>query len=125
MIVTEENNYIKLWVEEDILYCMYKKDCIVTIDAAKEIVSFRMKFQKGKSYKVMLYTSLMGMVTPEARQYLSQEGYQGVTRLAMITNSPISTLMGNLFVSINKPPRPTRLFKTREEALKWLKNDGN
>jgi hypothetical protein len=30
-------------------------------------------------------------------------------------------VIGNLYLTFNKPGRPTKIFKTEEEAVKWLK----
>jgi len=43
------------------------------------------------------------------------------TNCALIVTSPISKIIGNFFLGANKPLRPTRLFTSVEDGLKWLK----
>lgn len=123
MVDPIENNVIKLWLEDDVIHLVYKRDCIISLDAAKEIVRMRLEYQKGLSYKGIAFISLIKTVTPEARQYLAKEGSNGVTKVALIVSSSFTTILGNLFVSINKPLVPTKLFSTKEEGMKWLKNE--
>jgi hypothetical protein len=121
MIDFVENEHVKIWIEDDIVHGLYKKNSIIGLKAAQDIVEMRLKFQKGKIYKGIAYTSHMGMISPEARKYLAEAGYQGVDKVAVITNSHISNLIGNLFILINKPPKPTRLFKDVKDAIEWLR----
>jgi hypothetical protein len=116
-----ENDHVRIWLENEIVHVLYKKGAIIGLKMAKEIVALRLELQKGNSYDAIAYINDVATVSPDARSYLALEGSQGVKKVALITNSSISTLLGNIFIQINKPPRPTRLFKNKEAALKWLK----
>jgi hypothetical protein len=41
--------------------------------------------------------------------------------VALIVGTPLSRMMGNLFINVNRPPTPTRLFDHEAPALAWLK----
>ena len=43
-----------------------------------------------------------------------------LSAVALIVGSPLSRMMGNLFVSMSKPLFPTRLFDNEASALAWL-----
>jgi hypothetical protein len=43
-----------------------------------------------------------------------------VSAIALIVGTPLSRMMGNLFVSMSKPLFPTRLFDNEASALAWL-----
>lgn len=116
-----ENQYIKIWMEDDIVCGYYKKSAMLGLEGAKAAVNLRLEFQKGKIYKGLVFVSHVKVLTPEARKYLSAAGYIGVEKAAIIANSPITILLGNLFILIDKPPKPTKLFKDKEDAIKWLK----
>jgi hypothetical protein len=116
-----ENQYIQIWMEDDIVCGCYKKSALLGLEGAKAAVDLRLKFQNGKSYKGLAFITHVKVLTPEARKYLSEAGYIGVEKAAIIANSPIAILLGNLFILINKPPKPTKLFKDKEDAIKWLK----
>jgi hypothetical protein len=40
--------------------------------------------------------------------------------VALVVDSPLSRMMGNLFISANRPTTPTRLFNDEASALAWL-----
>lgn len=47
--------------------------------------------------------------------------YTVVSAVAILVGSPLSRMMGNFFVNVNKPKAPTRLFDDEAAAVEWLK----
>jgi hypothetical protein len=43
-----------------------------------------------------------------------------LSAVALIVGSPLSRMMGNLFISSNRPTTPTRLFDNEASAVAWL-----
>ena len=43
-----------------------------------------------------------------------------VSAVALIVGTPLSRIMGNFFLSVNKPPYPVRLFDDEASGLAWL-----
>jgi len=41
--------------------------------------------------------------------------------VGLIVGTPLSRMVGNLFIRMNKPPFPVRLFDNEASAVKWLK----
>jgi hypothetical protein len=115
-----ENDNVKFWIEDNVIYGSYKKGSILTKESVKDVIKLRLNFQKGKIQKAIAYITHIHTITPEARQYLAREGYEGLEKLGMITNSRMITLLGNLFIMVNKHVKSTRLFTNKEDALAWL-----
>jgi hypothetical protein len=44
-----------------------------------------------------------------------------LSAVALIVGSPLSRIMGNLFLRMNKPAFPVQLFDNEESAIAWLK----
>ena len=62
----------------------------------------------------------------ESRNYASGKEVSKITEaMALLIKSPVSKVLGNIFLGINKPPYPTKLFTDKEEAIKWLKGVKN
>lgn len=58
----------------------------------------------------------------EVTKYSSgEEMAQSLKAAAILSDSVISRVLGNLFIGIGKPPFPTRLFNSETEAVEWLK----
>ena len=59
--------------------------------------------------------------TREARMRYTAELPRIVSAMAVLVGSPASRVTGNIYLAVNKPSFPTRLFTSEEEALVWLK----
>lgn len=51
----------------------------------------------------------------------SAEYFKHVAALALHSKKMLDTIVGNLFLKINRPKVPTRFFDDREKALDWLR----
>lgn len=60
--------------------------------------------------------------TKECRDYFSKgpEHLRVYSAVALLVNSPLSRVIANFFVGLNRPPKPTRLFDDRAKAVAWL-----
>ena len=60
-------------------------------------------------------------ISKEARDYFANERTASIQRAtALLISSPVSRVIGNFFMGLNKPISPTRLFTDPREAIKWL-----
>ncbi len=60
-------------------------------------------------------------IAKEARDYFANERTAGIQRAtALLTMSPVSQVIGNFFLGLNKPICPTKLFTDSEKAIEWL-----
>lgn len=58
----------------------------------------------------------------EARNLVQAEQQRTiVAAVALLVGSPVSMVIGNLFIGLNKLPIPTRLFTSESQARDWLK----
>jgi hypothetical protein len=65
----------------------------------------------------------LGSITREARRHFASQELsdQYQTRaVALVIGSPVGSVIGNFWQSINRPPHPTRLFTHPEKAADWL-----
>jgi hypothetical protein len=114
-----ETPYMKLWIENKILYCIYA-NVDFNLAMAKECVEQRIKFSKGISYPACVFIKNLKSVEIDARRYFAKEGNSLIKAGALIIESPLSEILGNFFLFINKPNVPARLFTNRKDAEKWL-----
>ncbi|MCH2231367.1 MAG: hypothetical protein MK105_13580 [Crocinitomicaceae bacterium] len=61
-----------------------------------------------------------GIVNKEEQKYIDTHFEKFATEMAMITRSAPVRLIVNSYTKIFKPKVPIKLFKTEEEAVKWL-----
>lgn len=115
-----ETPHIQLWMEDEILYCKYAQNLHMNLNVAKFCVEARIFFSKGKSFPLLIDMRGIQSTTSEARQYMATVGATLVTAAALVTGSAFNNALGNVFLKINKPPIPIKLFTDQEKARLWL-----
>lgn len=79
-------------------------------------------FYTTKKYPLLVDAREVRYIAREARRYFSVNDRETrITCFALMVKSPLSRLIGNFFMGLNKPSVPARLFDNEELALKWLK----
>lgn len=59
-------------------------------------------------------------VSRGAREFGSSEAFSYVTAVALLVASPLSRVVGNFFIALNKPPFAAKLFTDEAKARSWL-----
>jgi len=76
--------------------------------------------------RVLIDMTAVTEISKEARDYFANERTASVQRAtALLIGSPVSRVIGNFFLGLNKPISPTRLFTDSEEAIQWLHTFSN
>ena len=115
-----DNDFLKIETENNILIGIFKSE-FVDITIAHKTTDYRLEIQKGKLYPLLSNIRQVKSSTKEARDFLASEaGCEGVLAAAVLIGSPIGSMIGNFFIRISKPLRPTKIFSDEEEAKKWL-----
>lgn len=116
-----DNQYSTMWIEDGIGYQVYKPGINITIGIAKEMVQQRIKSFKGVSRPVLVdIRSLKSIDAASRRYFASKEASELITAGAIYMSSPLARFAGNIFLKVDEPITPARLFTDRDEALKWL-----
>lgn len=119
-----ETDDVFFTIDDDILFCSYKKQIEIDLNIAKRIIKDRVAFTEGKSYPILIDFTNMHSVTKEAREYMNapEGGLKGLLGGAFLSNSLVTTLFVNLYLKINQPTIPAKFFTKKEEAITWLKS---
>ena len=76
---------------------------------------------KKKKTRVLIDMTAVSEISKEARDYFANERTASIQRAtALLTNSPVSRVIGNFFMGLNKPKSPTMLFTDPQKAIRWL-----
>lgn len=74
-------------------------------------------------YPMIVDTTLAKSITKEARDHFSMKGRKSkVIAFAILINSPLSKIIANFFMGLNKPRVPVKLFTKEEDAIIWCKS---
>jgi len=110
-----------MWIKDGILFARFAPSLEMTHDIARTCVEARIFFSRGASYPICVDMRELKSMDKQARHYLASMGATLVTAGALITPSAISRTMGNLFLKVDRPPVPTKLFTSMEKAHAWLR----
>lgn len=110
------------WMGEDgIARTKVKQGAEVIVEFARENSDAVNSFYKDKKFPLLIDSRGIKSMTREARNQFSTKGRETNTKaFAILIDSPLSKVIGNFFMGINKPAVPTRLFDNEAEAEKWL-----
>lgn len=111
------------WIgDNDICYTVVKQNAEVEISDAKENSSIVKEISNGEIYPMLVNLKEIKSITKEARDHFSMQGRTpGISAIALLINSPASTIIGNFFLGLNKSVVPVKLFTKEEKAITWLK----
>lgn len=119
--ISVDNQYIKIWIEDGIVFSFYKPNLQINLEIAKQLVLARQEASEGIARPLFIDISNLISVDLEAREYLAgEQGVQLITAGAIYTSNPISKFVGKLFLYVNKPQKPSKIFSSKKEAIEWL-----
>jgi hypothetical protein len=106
-----------------IVRCCYLPGAVVTIREAQEeheAISKLLEKTLGQSSGLMMVDIRpLESITREAREFYGQEGSCSHA-VALIIGSPLSRMIGRIFLSLNRSGKPLRLFTDEAQATQWL-----
>ena len=120
MIETKTAN---IYIEENVIYLIYKDKADVDIDEIEENIAVKTKLQDGKAMKTLVDVTGVWQYSNEAREIVSSKRFKKITiAMAVVVGYSLPLKMvANFFIKINKPLTPTKLFNSKKDAQDWLK----
>ena len=116
-----ETRTARIWFEEGITIINFKVGAEVTMVDVKENYAIHKQLNGGGRSPIFADIAGLKFVDREGREYgAGEEVSQIVQAAAFLVSSPITKMIGSFFIGLNKPPFPTRLFTSQDEAIKWL-----
>jgi hypothetical protein len=111
------------WMGVDgIVRTKVKKNSEIVIEDALENSIAVNSFSQDE-YPMIVDTTLAKSITKEARDYFSMKGRESkIVAFAILINSPLSKIIANFFMGLNKPRVPVKLFTDEDLAIEWCKN---
>ncbi|QCK15419.1 DUF7793 family protein [Mangrovivirga cuniculi] len=118
-----ENSKIKFTLHHN---GVFETDCFpdTTMTYEDGLESTRITSEMLNNIPKPLLCNLSNVIrmSKECRKHFAGEDHaQTFTKCALIVTNPISRIIGNFFLGLNKPLKPTRIFLDRDKALEWLK----
>ena len=111
-----------MWLDDGIIREKVQAGSAVDLDVAKEEIAAYVVLCKNEARPILVNIRNVKSATGEARSHLAGEKAATVIRaVALLIGSPLSKIIGNFFLGLNKTSFPSKLFTSEGEALEWLR----
>ncbi|MES2140930.1 MAG: hypothetical protein V4511_14580 [Bacteroidota bacterium] len=115
-----ENDEVRIELEEEILFAIWKST-FVDLNIAQQAVTYRLEATNFVAYPMVINIKSIKSINKPARDFLaSEKGSEGIIAAAFLIDSSVGRVLGNFFIKINKPIKPTKVFTDEIKAKKWL-----
>lgn len=109
-----------LWIKDGIVFGKYKRDLVIDLKVAKDVVNDRKKISNGVTRPFLIDVTGLLSIDTEGRKYLAEEGCDLVSAGAIYTKNKLLAFVGNAFILLDKPSVPAKVFTSEEAAIRWL-----
>jgi hypothetical protein len=118
-----ETRTAKIWMGEDgVLRGSLRAGADEQLEDAAANVEAAASLAGDRKVPVLIDLRHVHFISQDARRfYAGKRPAKYSLALALVIGSPLSKLMGNFFLWLNKPPFPTKLFTSEQDAIDWLK----
>lgn len=115
-----ENDFVKFWIEDDILYSQFKKPIDGSVENIKALIDLRTEISNGeKQYWCYDFNGIKSYDI-EARNYADKNGQEHLYACAVIFNSDVARFILNTFMGLKKPVVSLKGFAKKNDAINWL-----
>ncbi|RVT73155.1 hypothetical protein EOD40_14955 [Flavobacterium sufflavum] len=115
-----ENDFIKFWIEDGILFSQFKKITNGNLENIKAIIDLRHEISDGKKQYWCYDFNGIKSYEKDARDYADQYGQDYLYVCAVVLNSHITKFILNTFMMLKNPVVPLKGFTKKEDAVNWL-----
>ena len=114
------SRFVSYKYRDNILFASYKKNTTISLEIAHLIVNERLEYQNGKVVKVLADCTGIKYMTKNARDYFNNHGDVGFSKIAIVIQSKIQRIIGNLYIKLRSSKTPSKLFTDSKSAYNWL-----
>jgi len=108
--------------DDGIMQFYFKDKTILEVEMLKEALEVTRILGDGKKYPNLILAGDFITVAQVVREFaVTEESNRYTVADAFVVKSLAEKLMVNFYITINRPPKPTRYFNKEEDAIKWLK----
>ena len=122
--VIETNAFFTWLADDDILVTVVKPGAEISLKDAQENSAAVCKLANKNVYPLLVDQNQIKSIPKEARSYFgAADRNRNANFIAILIDSPVSRMIGNFFIGLDKPTAPTKLFTSENEAIEWLKSN--
>jgi len=118
-----ENDYVYIWIENEIVMEVFKDKGTLNLKGAKQIVADRKKVSNGVDMPIFVDARNFVSMNLSTINYLrSSDALVNLTHGGFWITNTLHRITSQIFAKLGKKPIiPTQFFETREETMDWIK----
>ena len=109
-----------VWLEDGIMHHRIHPETTITASLAHRTVDSLADYAGGRKRPAVVDIRGVTFADREARDVFADD-LEFETATALVVDSNLSKNIGNLYLRLSRPSRPTRLFVSPDEATQWAK----
>mgnify|MGYP001608965046 CR=1 FL=1 len=118
---TETPSFIIYLGDDQICRSIVKKNAEVKIEEAQKVTEIVQLFLSGEKLPILVDIRNIKSITKEAREHFTMKNREpSVSAIGLLVKSPLSMLVANFFIGINRSAVPTKLCINENKAKEWL-----
>ena len=114
-----------IWIDENGILFSNPKPGVPPVLTMEEIMKEMQLFKSvtnNKKVCIVAETNSKSPPPPKDQRDFIAEQINSITKaFAIVTTSPVSRMIANLFFGLKPPPYPMKMFSNKEEAVEWIK----
>jgi hypothetical protein len=96
---------------------------VLTHEAAMQVLALGKQIAGDRARPTLVRMEDVGRVDREAREFFASEQYHSLSsQTALVVRSPVSCVIGNFFVGLNRLQYPCKVFTDPLMAEAWLRS---
>ena len=111
--------------DNGVMHQVYKDAIHLDIkDSQKEMEIYRKDYCPDGARPILVDITNVRSTSKESRGiYASKDTAQVFSKAALLVGNPVSRIMGNFYLGLNKSAMPVKMFTDPDEAMDWLEQE--
>lgn len=110
--------------EDQVVYVTLAANLRVDLPELEAVMGAHLEIAAGRAYPALIDLRNIRGMTRRALHGPADHAIQHcITRCALLTRSPVTTVFARFFVKIVAPIYPVKVFGDRDRAIAWLRED--
>lgn len=127
MVKTEnnyfENDFAEVSYKDKTIFVTYKDNAKVSLQGAEKMTELLKSLVNGEPSLMVADIRKLHFIAKDARKFLSTtEATSHIKAMAIYSDNYVNNALGNLYLLINKPKIPSKLFSSMDKAMEWIKD---
>jgi hypothetical protein len=122
IVASRESPWFTVVLREDGILAYYPiAGLVLTHPIALKVIEIGLQIVDGPKPTLVLMQD-MARVDRDARAFFASEDYSHLcSQTALVVGSPVSRVIANFFVGLNRPRYPVKTFDDCKPAVEWLR----